>query len=437
MTRSKRNQPGAAASRSAHVPTHDTNSQQLPSPPKTRARGKQSQQANKPVLATGKRGAKGVLAMAEAAAESSVLEQQDHYTQLAGSKAVSPLLQQSLSSHVQRVQSSSSTPEAVLATVPDSSPNEESKQQHPTAAAEAAVAWPPEEEGGQASPAHVASPSTTTAAAIPQPSHRSFNSTSRPGKRQRSMAVEDEVASQSTHHQSASPELQQKDMSAANRISSEAQQVVAESKQEDGVNCSLMLQQQPADQMDVSSPEAHYQQQAMPEDMEQASLSPHMPAEATEPAAPGVPDSVSPAKQQARSSDYQDAHERLSSPLSAAPSDPGEGQQPAEGASPMLVNDPEETQMPPASPVDSSGVPQQDIEAAAHDSPVAAASLQASPAHEDIAYAAADATAAAGTLADEHADDQLEGTETDSELVRPSTLGVATAVPLPGTAANE
>ena len=365
--------------------------------------------------------------MAEAAAESSVLEQQDHYTKLAESKAVSPLLQQSLSSHAQRVQSSSSTPEAVLATVPDSSPDAEPKQQQSTAAA--AAACPPEEEGGQASPAHVASPSKTTAPALPQPSHRSFSSTSRPGKRQRSMAGEDEVASPSTRHQPASPELQQTDMAAANRISSEAQQVIAESKQQDG---SLMLQQQPADQMDAASPEAHDQQQAMHEDMEQASLSPHMPAEATEPAAPDVPDSVSPVKQQARSSDYQDAHERLSSPLSAAPSDPGEGQQPAEGASPMLVNDPEEQQMPPASPVDSSGVPQQDTEAPAHDSPVAAASLQASPAHGDIANAAA-----AGTLADEHADDQLEGTETDVELVRPSNLGVATAVPLPGTAASE
>ena len=264
MTRSRRNQTDAATCRPAQGCADENSSQRFPSPPKTRARGKRNQPGSKPVAvpATTRRGAKAALAQAENAVESGATEQQElHSAQEPPSTDVaSPVLQQSVASHVQRVQKPSSSPEAVLATVSDSSTD---KQQH------AAVASPAEA-SIHASPAPVASALRTSAQHQLGSPHHSVSSMSRPAKRKHSAAGESELGIYSKRRHSGSGEPLHEGSPAADRAS---ELTATSSKHENRADSAQVLQQQPIeDNMNVSSPEAEQQHQMLDEPLDQAPL---------------------------------------------------------------------------------------------------------------------------------------------------------------------
>ncbi|KAL0054711.1 hypothetical protein WJX82_001328 [Trebouxia sp. C0006] len=307
MTRSRRNQTDAATCRPAQGSADDTISQRFPSPPKTRARGKRNQLVSKPVAvpATTRRGAKAALAQAETAVESGATEQQElHSAQEPPSTDVaSPVLQQSVTSHVQRVQKPSSSPEAVLATVSDSSTD---KQQH------AAVASPAEA-SIHASPAPVASSLKTSAQHLSEPPHHSVSSSiSRPAKRKHSAAGDSELAIYSKRHHSGSAEPLLEGSPATDKASG---LTATSPRHESRDGSAQMLQQQPAeDDMNVSSPEAEQQHQVLEEPLNQVPLLTTAAVEAgADMASPDEAAAIaSTTREEARTSDFQDAHEQLS-----------------------------------------------------------------------------------------------------------------------------
>ena len=435
MTRSRRNQTDAATCRRAQGSADENSSQRFPSPPKTRARGKRNQPGSKPVAvpATTRRGAKAALAQGLTAVESGAIEQQElHSAQEPPSTDVaSPVLQQSVTSHVQRVQKPSSSPEAVLATVSDSSTD---KQQH------AAVASPAEA-SIHASPAPVASALRTSAQHQSGSPHHSISSMSRPAKRKHSAAGESELAIYSKRRHSGSSEPLHEGSPAADRASDLS---ATSSKHENRADSAQVLQQQPIeDDMNVSSPEAKQQHQMLDEPFDQAPLLTTAAVEAgADTASPDEAAAVaSTTREEARTSDYQDAHERLSSPMPASPTASSEGHQPAESAVPLLVLATKEQQMSPASQAGSECVSEQQSDRLEHASPITAASPHSSPVHNDEALAAADATESnvipqADTSANDNVIDQGIDSKAVSNSAGLSALGAAAAMPLPDNIAS-
>jgi len=433
MTRSRRNQTDAATCRPAQGSADDTISQRFPSPPKTRARGKRNQPVSKPVAvpATTRRGAKAALAQAETAVESGATEQQElHSAQEPPSTDVaSPVLQQSVTSHVQRVQKPSSSPEAVLATVSDSSTD---KQQH------AAVASPAEA-SMHASPAPVASSLKTSAQHLSEPPHHNVSSISRPAKCKHSVAGESEHATCSKRHHSGSDEPSYEGSPATVRAS---ELTATSSRHENRDGSAQMLQQQPIeDNMNVSSPEAEQQHQMLDEPLDQVPLLTTAAVEAgADMASPDEAAAIaSMTREEARTSDYQDAHER---PIPVSPTASSEGHQPAESAVPLLVHATKEQQMSPASQAGSECMSEQQSDTLEHASPITAASPHPSPVHDDEALAAADATERdvipqADTSANDNVVDQGMDSKTVSNSVGLSALGAAAAMPLPDSIASQ
>ncbi len=430
MTRSRRNRTDAATCRPAQGSADETSSQRFPSPPKTRARGKRNQPVSKPaaVPATTRRGAKAALAQAETAVESDATEQQElHSAQKpASTDAASPVLQQSVASHVQRVQKPSSSPEAVLGTVSDSSTD---KQQHPAVGS-------PAEASIHATPAPLASSPKTSTQHLSEPPHHSVSSMSRPAKRKHNAAGESEIATYSKRRHSGSSEPLHEGSPATDRASG----LTAPSpKHENRADSAQVLQQQPTeDDMNVSSPEAEQQHQELDEPLDQVPLLTTAAVEAgADMASPDEAAAIAPTtKGEARTSDYQDAHERLSSPMPVFPIASSEGQQPAESAVPLLVHAPKGQQMSPASPAGSDCISEQESERPNH------ASLHPSPAHDDDALAAADATERdvlpqADTSASDTVVDQGMVSKAVSNSAGLSALGAAAAMPLPDSIASQ
>ena len=436
MTRSRRNRTDAATCRPAQGSADETSSQRFPSPPKTRARGKRNQPVSKPaaVPATTRRGAKAALAQAETAVESDATEQQElHSAQKpASTDAASPVLQQSVASHVQRVQKPSSSPEAVLGTVSDSSTD---KQQHPAVGS-------PAEASIHATPAPLASSPKTSTQHLSEPPHHSVSSMSRPAKRKHNAAGESEIATYSKRRHSGSSEPLHEGSPATDRASG----LTAPSpKHENRADSAQVLQQQPTeDDMNVSSPEAEQQHQELDEPLDQVPLLTTAAVEAgADMASPDEAAAIAPTtKGEARTSDYQDAHERLSSPMPVSPIASSEGRQPAESAVPLLVHAPKGQQMSPASQAGSDCISEHEPKRLEHPSPTAAASPHPSPAHDDDALAAADATERdvipqADTSANDNVVDQGMDSKAVSDPAGLSALGAAVAMPLPDSIASQ
>ncbi len=436
MTRSRRNQTDATTSRPVQGSADETSSQRFPSPPKTRARGKRNQPVSKPVAvpATTRRGAKAALAQAETAVESGAAEQQELHSaqKLPSTDVASPVLQQSIASHVQRVQKPSSSPEAVLATVSDSSTD---KQQH------AAVASPAEA-SIHASPAPVASSLKTSAQHLSEPPHHSVSSISRPAKRKHSVAEESEVATYSKRHHSGSGEPLPEGSPATDRAS---ELIATSPRHENRDGSAQMLQQQPIeDNMNVSSPEAEQQHQMLDEPLDQVPLLTTAAIEAgADMASPDEAAAIaSTTREEARTSDYQDAHEQLSSPMPVSPMASSEGHQPAEAAEPSLVHATKEQQMSPASQACSECTSEQQSDRLEHASPITAASPHPSPVHDDDALAAADVTKRdlipqADTSANDNVIDQGMDSKAVLNSAGLSALGAAVAMPLPDSIASQ
>ena len=437
MTRSRRNQTDAATSRPAQGSADETSSQRFPSPPKTRGRGKRNQPVSKAVAvpATARRGATAALAQAETPVESDATEQQElHNAQEPPSTDVaSPLLQQSIASHVQRVQKPSISPEAVLATLLDSSTD---KQQHPALTS-------PTEASILASPAPVASSLKTSAQHLSEPPHHSVSSSiSRPAKRKHSAAGESELATYSKRHHSGSGEPLPEGSPTSDRASG---LTATSPRHENRDGSGQMLQQQPIeDSINVSSPEAEQQHQVLDEPLDQVPLLTTSDAEAgADMASPDEAAAIaSTTREQARTSDYQDAHEQLSSPMPVSPTASSEGHQPAESAVPSLVHATKEQQTSPASQAGSECISEQQSDGPEHASPITAALPHPSPVHDEEALAAADATESDGIQqADTSANDNVVDQGMDSKAVSKSAglsaLGAAAAMPLPDSIASQ
>ncbi|KAL0036011.1 hypothetical protein WJX77_011218 [Trebouxia sp. C0004] len=438
MTRSRRNQTDAATCRPAQGSADETSSQRFPSPPKTRARGKRNQPVSKHVAvpATTRRGAKAALAQPGTAVESGATEQQelDSAPKPPSTDLASPVLQQSVASHVQRVQKPSSSPEAVLATVSDSSTD---KQQYSALAS-------PSEASIHASPAPVVSSLKTSAQYLSGTPHHSVSSISRPAKRKHSAAGESQLAIYSKCRHSGSGEPLHEGSPATDRAS----ELTATSlRRENRADSAQVLQQQPAENnMNINSPEAKQHHQMLDEPSHQVPLVTTAAVEAgADMASPAEAAAIaSTTKQDARTSDYQDAHERLSSPMPASPTASSEGQQPAESAVPLLVHATKEQHMSPASQAGCDCISQRESERLEHASPIAAASPHPSPVHDDDddALAAADATERdvipqADTSANVNVVDQGMDSKAVSNSAGLSALVAAAAMPLPDSITSQ
>ena len=437
MTRSRRNQTGATTSRPVQGSADENSGQRFPSPPKTRARGKRNQPVSKAVAvpATTRRGAKAALAQAKTAVESGDTEQQEpHSAQKPPSTDVaSPVLQQSVANHVQRVQKPSSSPEAVLATVSDSSTD---KQQ-------CAAGASPAEASIHASPAPVASSLKTSAQHLSEPPRHSVSSSiSRPAKRKHSAAGDSELAVYSKRHHSGSAEALLEGSPATDKASG---LTATSPKHESRDGSAQMLQQRSAeDHMNGRSPEAEQQHQMLGEPLDQVPLLTTAAVEAgADMASPDEAAAIASAvKEEARISDYQNAHERLSSPMPVSPTASSEGHQPVEAAVPLLAHATEEQQMSPASQAGSECISEQQSDRLEHASPITAASPHPSPVHDDEALAAADAPESnvipqADTSANDNVVDQGMDSKAASSVAGLSALGVAAAMPLPDSISSQ
>ena len=196
----------------------------------------------------------------------------------------------------------------------------------------------------------------------------------------------------------------------------------------------------PADSMDASSPPATDQPGASPLVHPQPSaMSPVDPVLESSPAPAADANTVVPASPvNAWNSDYQDAQERLSSPLRASPAlARSEGEQPAEPSVHMLHEDADQAAAA-ASPSPSS--PEDQVAQASGRSLGALKEAQASPAHvatdpdPDTSVAAA-GVEVAGSAAIADAPDADSSTVLQTSMA--SALGAAAAVPLPAAAGTQ
>lgn len=196
-----------------------------------------------------------------------------------------------------------------------------------------------------------------------------------------------------------------------------------------------------ADSVDASSPRATDQPGASPVVHPQPSaVSPVEPVLESSPApASDAITAVAASPVNARNSDYQDAQERLSSPLCASPAPArSEGEQPAEPSVHMLHEDVDQAAAA-ASPkaLDSS---QDQVAQASGHSPVALNKAQASPTHvaanpEPDASVAPAGVEVACSAAIADAPDADSNTVLQTSMA--SALGAAAAVPLPATAGTQ
>ena len=286
-----------------------------------------------------------------------------------------------------------------------------------------------------------------------QASELAAASTSQCRKRKQSAVGESLVASDSKRCHSSTAKLRQPDSPVAGRPAAEHERRATlqtatdahdrDNELEDQQQESLNL----ADSMDASSPPATDQPEQLPVvHPEPPAMSPVESVLGSSPAsaADAVADTaVAASPVNARNSDYQDAQERLSSPLHASP-DPATsmGEQPAEPSVTMLHEDVHQ-----AAAAASPGPPdnlEDQAEAAevARHTPIAFNMAEASPVHvaaglepgASVAAArAADASSAA--IAGTDVPDAYSNTVLQTNMA--SALGAAAAVPLPSTAGTQ
>ena len=373
-----------------------------------------------------------MLAQSGAAVDSDATEQQvlERPQDAADTVAASPLPVDSPPSHVQRVQKAGGSPVAVLATQPSLHSSFDSQQQQQLL--QDAASSPVE------ACAH-ASPPEATAHLQPDLLQHNGSSTSRHGKRKQSAAGESEFATLSKRRHFSGDVLQHQGNLDVSRLPAELQDTGGQvsdarlSCKSTAHDIQLQQQQVANDVIVVDSPEAEQRKEVLsaPETGAEVPEETACPTTSSNEADANVAAAVSaPTQQDTRMSDYQDAHEGLSSPLPASPQacDNSASQLPAEFAPSPLVHEHEEQQMPGGSPADSSSVQEQDPETAGHDSP-AAASAQASPNGNDYSIAPIDFS-----LVDEEIAAQRMQNDIVPKDVAQDVLGAAAAVPLPAAA---
>ena len=383
-----------------------------------------------------------MLAQSGAAVDSDVTEQQvlERPQDAADTVAARPLPVDSPPSHVQRVQKAGGSPVAVLATQPSLHSSFDSQQQQQQLQDAASS---PVEACAHASPAQVWSPPEATAHLQPDLLQHNGSSTSKHGKRKQSAAGESEFATLSKRRHFSGDALQHQGNQDVSRLPAELQDTggqVSDARltcKSTAHDIQLQQQQVADDVMVVDSPEAEQRKEVLsaPETGAKVPEETACPTTSSNEADANVAVdaaavSASPTEQDTRASDYQDAHEGLSSPLPASPQacDSSASQLPAEFAPSPLIHEHEEQQMPAGSPADSSSVQEQDPETAGHDSP-AAASAQASPNGNDYSIAPIDFS-----LVDEEIAAQRMQNEVVPKDVAQDVLGAAAAVPLPAAA---
>ena len=429
VTRSRR---GAAAATSSAQGS--AGSQQFPSPPKTRARGKQNQLISMPSAApaTTRKAATAVLAQSDAAASFNSVQQQDLAVPAQPTSA-SPM------SKVQRVQKASSPVAGVDAK--QSVRTSVNEEQQPAVASTA-------EADGHAFPAQVVSPPETNAQHPLDHLQGSESSLSRPGKRKQS-AGETKHETSGKRHQSSVAALDQQGSPDGSRLSSALQRNStgdASISQEVQPDDQQQLHQQPA-VSDTTASSAEVEQHASHKTY--ASSVPVAVMRLPDEAASDTSDTssasggeayvgvASPSKDRARSSDYQDAHERLGSPMPASPDtlanyeaqDAAEPADTSEATSALPAHASTEQSLPV--PACSRQEPDSVAEIMEQNPPAEASSTHALEAVTDNtdALIAVDAvTAEATILANaEHANTSAE----DAVVAKQSATQEAVAMPLP------
>lgn len=440
VLRSRRGQANAAPASSAQGSAAN---KQFPSPPKTRAGRKRNQAATKSaaVSASTRRGMKAAHQQAKASDEPEAAHHQEVHAhqQSVDTEAIS-LPKPPHSDDVQKVHS----PGPVLATSdslqqevqigPNSHftqeirPSAEAPSDSPTGPAEVLPKLIAEEQ------LHA----TELAGA----------SMSKRRKRKQSAMGESLLASDSKRWHTSTAKLRQPDSPVAGSPAVEHEQGAAlqaasdpndrdDDVKEDQPQESLTL----ADSMDASSPPVTDQPAASPVVHPQPSVvSPVEPVLESSPAPAADANTVVAASPvNARNSDYQDAQERLSSPLCASPA-PGrsQGEQPAEPSVHMLHEDVDQAAAAASpSPPDS---PEDQVAQASGHSPVALNEAQASPAHvatdpePDTSVAAAGVELACSAALPDVPD---ADSNTALQMSAASALGAAAAVPLPASAGTQ
>ena len=295
----------------------------------------------------------------------------------------------------------------------------------------------------------VASPELTSEEQV-QASELAAAGTSQRRKRKQSAVGESLVASDNKRWHSGTAKLRQPDSPVAGSPAAEREQGADLQTASDihDMDNELQDQQQEsltlADSMDADSPPDTDQPEQLPVVHPQASaLSPmeSVPGSSPASAAAAVADTaVAASSMNARNSDYQDAQERLSSPLHASPGPArSEGGQPAEPSVIKLREDVHQTAAaaspsPPDNPAD-----QAEAAEVLRHLPVALNMAEVSPVHvmggpePDASVAAARAKdASSAAIASIDVPDADSNTVLQTNIA--SALGAATAMPLPSIA---
>lgn len=283
----------------------------------------------------------------------------------------------------------------------------------------------------------------------PQASEPALASTSRRRKRKQSAVGESLVVSDTKRWHSSTAKLRQRDSTIAGSPAVEHEQSANLETASGPTSSGNDLQKQPketltlADSTDKGSPPARDQTRASPVPISHRQspatlLVDSMPESSGAPAADAVVDTaVAASPADARNSDYQDAQERLSSPLHVS-TDPVRSVSKQPESSPEMQED--EPQAAPASPSPLKP-PQAQAAEAPTQSPVVVELAQASPVHVcvdsepgtlvlDKAEVASSATAAG---LDAPTADSIADMQTNSA----SALGAAAAVPLPSSVSTQ
>ena len=447
--RSRRGHADAAPAKSAQG---SAGSQQFPSPPKTRAGRKRNQAASKPAAASAstRRGKKAAQHQAETADQDDSVQQPD--VSVHQQSAEADVLDQRISSA--REASVANSPVAVLATASSLGRvyrgHNSDQQQQEILPAEASAAFP--------SVPVDSSPDSSTEDQE-QPPELGVGSTSRHRKRKQSAVGESLAAPNSKRQQPGTAQEGQTDSpdagSPASAHQSAAQKAVSAMSTPRGTDNGLQSQpdqlQSLANDTDMSSLQAREQQQHL-----HLPVSPAIPVTAAQslvvadsvPEASAEPDAdagnetaMAAPPVNARNSDYQDAQERVSSPLHVSP-DPARSQGEQRGKTSPLPMHEGSHQAPAVSTSRPDPTEEQEAVEAANDAPDALHVAEALPAsangepEEDALATAGKATAEVEGNAVAAAPG-FDAADADSNVAAQadisSVLGAAAAVPLPSS----
>ena len=447
--RSRRGHADAAPTKSAQG---SAGSQQFPSPPKTRAGRKRYQAASKPAAASTstRRGKRAAQEQAETADQDESVQQPDVDQQSVETDAFAQRISNAKQASVAH------SPIAVLATA---SSLEGMNEGH------SSDQQPEERMPAEASPACLSAPVDTShkssAEDQAQASELGVGSTSKHRKRKQSAVGESLAAPNSKRRQPRIAQQRQTDSpdvgSRASAHQYAAQEAVSAVSPPRGTDNGLQSQpdhlQTLEDGTDVSSLQASEQQHpaspgspAIPVTAAQSLTVPDsVPEGAAEPNADASDDvDVAAPTVKARSSDYQDAQERLSSPVHVSPEPASsQGQQPGKPSpSPMQEDKHQSTAVSPSRP----DVTQEqeaveaadDAPAALHVAPALPASANVEPEEDTLVPAESTITAEVeGNAAAAGSNVPDAGSNIAAQPDMPSVLGAAAAVPLPSSTHTE